>query len=68
MKELSLGQNIQLFSDDKFKCISFNEKVCILNTVLLKSMHWVQASIGSDNGLMLKSWQAIIGTNDDPVH
>ena len=30
MKELSLGQNIQLFSDDKFECISFHEKVCNL--------------------------------------
>ena len=76
LTHLPPGQNGHLFADDVFKCIFLNENIWISNRISLimfiemRSLgsNWQYVSIGSDNGLALSRWQAIIWTNADPFH
>ena len=63
-------QNGTHFADNIFKCISLNEKFCILIQISLKFVHkcLIDINIGSGNGLVPNKWQAITWSNADPFH
>ena len=55
-----------IFADDVFRCIPLNENEWNTINISLRCFP-IQASIGSDNGLELARWQAIIWTDDGSI-
>ena len=60
------------FADNILELIYLYEKFCILIKISLNLFKMVQPTInhesGSDNGLLLNRWQAIIRTSDGLVY
>ena len=60
-------QNIHHFADKILKCIFLTKmyEFCLrFHWSLLYGLNQQNSSIGSDNGLALARWQAIVWTND----